>query len=105
MRARENTIRAGARRGGQEPKKGRELKETICGREGPGHPRKGRVIMAEGIYSGSPIEDMEIVVGEFGVKMKLGFEKMQETIRCEGKCEVGFEEMEELIVMVRRREG
>lgn len=44
-------------------------------------------------------------MSEFGVKMKLGFEEMEEIIRREGKREVGFEEMEELSVMMGGREG
>lgn len=39
-------------------------------------------------------------MGEFGMKMKLGFEEMEEIVRGEGKREVGLQEMEELSVMV-----
>lgn len=39
-------------------------------------------------------------MGEFRMKMKLGFEEMEEIVRGEGKREVGLQEMEELRVMV-----
>lgn len=42
------------------------------------HPQVSRVIMTERVNGGSPRENLEVIVGENGVMVKLSFEKVKE---------------------------
>lgn len=72
-RARENTVGTGARVGDHEVQEGAEVGEAVGESEGANHPFEGGVVVAVGINGGGPSEDVEVVVGETGVVVKLGF--------------------------------
>lgn len=55
-----------------------KLRETVRGGEGADDEEERRVIMAEGVNSGGPSEDVEVVVGELGVVVEFGFEEVEE---------------------------
>lgn len=79
FRATENTIvrtRAGV--SGDEIENGMKLRETVRGGEGADDEEERRVIMAEGVDSGGPSEDVEVVMGELGVVVEFGFEEVEE---------------------------
>ena len=64
------------------------------------HPFERGVVMAEGVDSGGPVKDVEVVVSEGRVVVELGFEEVEEVGGSEWLCEVGVEEVEEVVVVV-----
>lgn len=55
-----------------------KLRETVRGGERADDEEERRVIMAEGVDSGGPSEDVEVVMGELGVVVEFGFEEVEE---------------------------
>lgn len=78
---------------------GAEVGEAVSDGEGASHPFEGGVVVAIGINGGGPIEDVEVIVGEIGVVVELGFEEAKEVLGSEGRVEMGLEEAEKLVVV------
>ncbi|KAK4834291.1 hypothetical protein QYF36_020339 [Acer negundo] len=77
----DTVIGARARVGVDESEEGVEVGEAISGGKGADHEEVSGVVVAERVESGSPSEDLEVVVGELRVVVELRFEKVEE---CEG---------------------
>lgn len=67
-----------------------ELEETIGNSESTSHPFESRMVVAVGVNSGSPIEDMEVIEGEARMVMELGFEEVKKAIGCERRKEMSL---------------
>lgn len=73
-----------------------EIIKAVGNGEGPNHPLEGGVIVTEGVHAGSPVEDVNVEVGEGGVVVNLGFEEDEQVLRREGGFKAGFEEVGEV---------
>lgn len=46
--------------------------------------------MAVGVNSGGPVEDVEVIEGEAGMVVELGFEEMEKGVGCDRRGEMGL---------------
>ena len=86
-------------------KKKPKFSQPVGDCESSGHPFESGVVVAVGVNSGGPIEDVKVIVGITGVVMKLGFEKMEKAIGCERIRKMGLYEVEEVVIVGIGRDG